>query len=107
MVVPFMDSHTPIPVLTDMPLMGGMDMGTHFTAIMGLVHASTVGGGEVAITAEVGEAAMAGGDDIVGIETKIMHQDHLFNSCWYLKNNLIRKILQPIQIISIIKRILA
>ena len=42
----------------------------HFTAITGLVHAST---------AAVGEAAMAGGDNIVGIETKIMHQDRLYN----------------------------
>ena len=81
--MPFMPRRTPIPVLTDMPRMAGMDMDMgmviHFTAITDLVHASTAGGGEVAITVAVGEAAMAGGDNIVGIETKIMHQDRLYN----------------------------
>ena len=65
MVVPFMIRRIPITLITVMPRMTDMGMVIDLTAITGLGHAFTAGVGE----------AMAG-EDMVGIETEILHKDH-------------------------------
>jgi len=85
MAAPFMLDRTTMSVfITIMLPTADMVMVMDLTAITDLGHAFTAGAGGVMVTVEAGEAmvmAEAGevmaGEDVVGIETEIMHQAYL------------------------------
>ncbi|MDO9048259.1 MAG: hypothetical protein Q7U66_11055 [Methylobacter sp.] len=74
MAAPFMLDRTTMSVFITI-MLPTADMVMDLTAITDLGHAFTAGAGEAMVMAEAGE--VMAGEDVVGIETEIMHQAYL------------------------------